>query len=175
VIGIDAVDIERLRYLFRRSRAVEFRLFTPEERRYCNSRVDPVMHFAGTLAVKEAVIKAARLGPLVAWSRRIEVEREPSGIPRARIHGIDHGPIDISISHDGSMAVAIAVHRSREGARKETAVTDDHDHDASKPNVRPNQQLARYVGLGHRSHHPHEPDRAVLPEASSSVVGTDFP
>ena len=109
MIGIDAVDIERLRAVLHRSPGLEERLFTSAEVRYCRSRPDPVVHLAGTLAVKEAVIKAACLGPLVAWSRRIEVQRGASGAPRATIRGLVHDPIDISISHDGGIAVAVAV------------------------------------------------------------------
>jgi len=112
MIGIDAVDIDRLRATLERSPGLRRRLFTTTELGYCASRSDPVRHLAGTLAAKEAVIKAARLGPLVAWSRRIEVDRDGSGVPRATIVGGIHDPIEISISHDGGTAVAVALRRS---------------------------------------------------------------
>jgi phosphopantetheinyl transferase (holo-ACP synthase) len=64
-----------------------------------------VEHLAGTLAAKEAVIKSLRLGPLVAWSRRIEIHRE-QGVPYAVVDG---QTVPISISHDGGVAAAIAV------------------------------------------------------------------
>lgn len=112
MIGIDAVDIERLRTTLDRSPGLRQRLFTPAEQAYSAARSDPVRHLAGTLAAKEAVIKAARLGPLVAWSRRIEVERDDQGGPRAAIRGRPHRGLDVSISHDGGVAVAIAMYRS---------------------------------------------------------------
>ncbi|HEX2235707.1 MAG TPA: 4'-phosphopantetheinyl transferase superfamily protein, partial [Actinomycetota bacterium] len=62
MIGVDVVDIERLRAVLERRPRMEERLFTPAERAYCSGRVNPVEHLAGTLAAKEAVIKALRLG-----------------------------------------------------------------------------------------------------------------
>ena len=107
MIGIDAVDVPRLRQTLERSPGLEDRLFTAAERAHGYSSKDPVMHLAGTLAAKEAVIKAGRLGSLVAWTRRISIERDPSGAPAATIDGI-YGPINVSISHDGGMAIAVA-------------------------------------------------------------------
>lgn len=100
-----------------------------------------MVHFAGTLAVKEAVIKAARLGPFSAWARRIEVQRDPSGAPRVQVAGEDRGRFEISISHDGLVAVAVAMAagrllRSAPGGR-ETAPAG----------MRPNLQLRRYLSV----------------------------
>lgn len=166
MIGIDAVDVERLRSVLQRSRGTEQRLFTPAERTYCRGMPDPVTHLAGTLAVKEAVIKAAGLGPLSVWGRRIEVCRDPSGAPRVEIAGRDEGRFEVSISHDGPIAVAIAFAtpssdprptRSRFRARATTP--------------RPNPQLVRYLS-------PTTDDvwgTAALSDASVSFAGTDFP
>jgi holo-[acyl-carrier protein] synthase len=108
MIGVDLVDIARLRALLERSPGLEGRLFSGTERRYCRSKSDPVRHFAGTLAAKEAVIKAARLGPLVAWARRVEITRDASGAPGVCLDG-QAAPISASISHDGGMAIAAAM------------------------------------------------------------------
>jgi holo-[acyl-carrier protein] synthase len=108
IIGVDIVDIDRLRTTLERSPGLEDRLFSATERGYCHSMIDPVKHFAGTLAAKEAVIKAARLGPLVAWSRRIEITRDGEGVPTASIDG-QLAPVSVSISHDAGMAVAAAI------------------------------------------------------------------
>lgn len=107
MIGIDVVDVERLRRALARSERLESRLFTPAERAYCVARHDPVVHLAGTLAAKEAVIKALELGPLVAWSGRIEVVRAESGAPAAYVDGDLR--CSVSISHDGGVAVAVAL------------------------------------------------------------------
>ena len=111
MLGVDVVDIERLRGSLESVPRLEARLFTKEERMYCHSAFDPAESFAGTLAAKEAVIKALRLGPLVAWSARIEIVRMPQGVPHASVRG-GHGPpteVPISISHDGGVAVAVAL------------------------------------------------------------------
>jgi holo-[acyl-carrier protein] synthase len=112
VLGIDIVDVERLRSRLDRSPGLEFRLFTEAERAYSNTTSDPALSLAGTLAAKEAVIKALRLGPLVAWARRIEISRAESGAPHASVD-LDPRPpaIEISIAHDAGIAVAAALAR----------------------------------------------------------------
>ena len=111
MIGIDVVDVERLRSAMERSPRLEDRLFTKDERSYCHAAADPARSFAGTLAAKEAVIKALRLGPLVAWSSRIDIVRMPQGVPHASVRDghLSNREIPISISHDGGVAVAVAL------------------------------------------------------------------
>lgn len=108
-IGIDMVDIPRLRAALSRSPRLEERLFTKAERRYCSAKPDPVMHFAGTLAAKEAVIKAMHLGRLVEWAGRIEIGRDDAGAPAATVT-LDRGVADaeVSISHERDLAAAVA-------------------------------------------------------------------
>jgi holo-[acyl-carrier protein] synthase len=108
VIGVDVVDVERLRAALHRSPGLEQRLFTPAERAYCVSHPDPVVHFAGTLAAKEAVIKALSLGSLAAWARRIEITRAADGAPSATVAAVPQSTA-VSISHDGPVAVAVAL------------------------------------------------------------------
>jgi holo-[acyl-carrier protein] synthase len=108
MIGIDLVSISRLRTVLERSPGLEARVFSGVERGYCQSMADPVRHLAGTLAAKEAVIKAARLGRLVVWARRIEIIRDTDGVPAASIDG-RAAPMAMSISHDADMAVAVAM------------------------------------------------------------------
>lgn len=112
MIGVDIVDVARFSAALERSPGLEERLFTKQERVYCRSKRQPLVHLAGTLAAKEAVIKALRLGPLVAWGPRIEVLRDRSGAPCARVSGrAGAEAIEVSISHDGGVAVAIALAR----------------------------------------------------------------
>lgn len=106
MLGVDVVDVERLRTTLARSPGLEARLFTKAERTYCGKHTDPTGHLAGTLAAKEAVIKALDLGSLVAWARRIEIDRRPSGRPVATVEG---RVVPVSISHDGGVAVAVAL------------------------------------------------------------------
>ena len=107
MLGNDVVDIERLRTLLKRSPEMETRLFTRGESAYCRSKPDPIVSLAGTLAAKEAVMKAAGIGSLPAWARRIEIERSPAGSPR--VNSSLPGKFEVSISHDGGVAVAVAL------------------------------------------------------------------
>lgn len=108
MIGIDVVDVERFRITLERSPNLPGRLFTPDELAYCDAGSDPVMHMAGTLAAKEAVIKALSLGNLAAWARRVEVSRGASGAPTVRVSGREE-VVGISITHDGGYAAAVAL------------------------------------------------------------------
>jgi holo-[acyl-carrier protein] synthase len=105
-VGVDVVDVDRIRETLARRPGLALRLFTERERDYCLAHSDPEPHYAGTLAAKEAVIKACALGPLVAWARRIEISRAPSGAPSARVGDLE---VPLSISHEGSVAVAVAL------------------------------------------------------------------
>ena len=169
MIGIDAVDIERLRVVMERSKGTEERLFTRHERDYCRGRGDPVLHYAGTLAAKEAVIKAASLGSLVTWGRRIEIRRKPSGAPEAKLIGIAHGGFNLSISHDGPVAVAVAITRWLHPSYLRADVSASIQTRDVDP--RPNEQLLRYIAGRRR---PKTAPRFRL-EESGSVCGTDFP
>lgn len=117
MLGADVVDIERLRDTLERCPGLHQRLFTEGELAYCDSKADPVVSLAGTLAAKEAVIKALRLGNLPAWARRVEIVRGPGGAPAAHVAGRTGG-FEVSISHDGGMAFAVALDLS---ARVEAA------------------------------------------------------
>lgn len=110
MVGIDVTHIERIRSLMTRYPDAETRFFTARERLHCRSHTDPMVHFAGTFAAKEAVIKTLRLGRAVAWARRIEIVRDETGAPTARV--LDAGFSDgimLSISHDENVAIAVAV------------------------------------------------------------------
>ena len=108
MIGIDVVDIERLRTMLEEVPRLELRLFNDSERAYCQGRGDRVRHLAGTLAAKEAVMKALGVGSLPAWARRIEITRETSGAPVVKIAGRETERVEVSITHDGRVAAAAA-------------------------------------------------------------------
>lgn len=113
MLGVDVVDVERLRETLERVPGIEKRLFTATEIAYCRSKHDPIRHFAGTLAVKEAVIKASALPRLVASARTIEVLRSDDGAPIVEIQSDGADEVDVSISHDRGIAVAVAQRWSR--------------------------------------------------------------
>lgn len=127
-VGIDLVELERVREMLsrRRDQAMS-RFLTDHERAYVESREDPVPHMAARLAAKEAVYKALQELPDtrgVGW-REIEVWRDESGKPSVTLTGSAlqaadaNGPllIHLSLTHTHEAAAAVAVIERRGAAR----------------------------------------------------------
>lgn len=106
MIGIDVVSISRLTAAIEREPKMLDRLFTQPERRYCTKKPEPMASLAGILAAKEATMKALGLSGLPAWARRIEISHSEDGSPVA-LTGAGH--VRLSISHDGGVAMAVAM------------------------------------------------------------------
>ena len=181
-LGIDVVPIERLRNVLARSAGIEDRLFTPGELAYCDHHEDRVAHLAGTLAAKEAVIKACRLGSLTAFARRIEIIRDADGVPNATVVGSPHHRTSLSISHDGGVAVAVAISdldggspadNTRAKTPRPRPGTNRAPVSTGGGRLRPNTRLLSYM-KGDTG-----PTQAVDPrtlvEADHLTHGTDFP
>jgi holo-[acyl-carrier protein] synthase len=87
-LGIDATDSPRIAATLERfgDRFVT-RIFTDGEIAYCRRRREPVIHFAGRFAAKEAAMKALGTGHSqnVLW-RDVEVVRR-GGPPQLQFHG----------------------------------------------------------------------------------------
>jgi holo-[acyl-carrier protein] synthase len=112
VIGIDLVEVGRVkRALERRPRLAE-RLFTAGELDYARGRRRPAMHLAARFAAKEAAVKA--LAGEVVSLRDIEVEGGGSEPPRLRLHGAAAEAarrlgveLDVSLTHTRELAAAV--------------------------------------------------------------------
>jgi holo-[acyl-carrier protein] synthase len=110
-LGIDIVEIDRIRHALRRRPRLAARLFTDHERAYCDRRADPAPHYAARFAAKEAAAKA--LGRWLRW-REVEVVTDPTGRPTICLYGeaaaLAHtgegGQMVVSLSHDREYAVA---------------------------------------------------------------------
>jgi holo-[acyl-carrier protein] synthase len=119
-VGIDLVDLERIRLLLAsKGEQAMTRFFSTEEREYLGTRTDAAGHAAARIAAKEAVYKAMQTLPNargIGW-REIEVSRDAEGRPAIRLHGLaarvsqDRGGlrIQISLTHSALSAGAIAV------------------------------------------------------------------
>jgi holo-[acyl-carrier protein] synthase len=119
-VGIDLVDLERVRHLLEsKGERAMARFFSDREREYMATRPDPTGHAAARIAAKEAVYKAMQALPgarRVGW-REIEVSRDPEGRPAIQLHGLaarisDQSGglrIQISLTHSATSAGAIAV------------------------------------------------------------------
>ena len=115
--GIDIVETARIKGLVE-NHAQHFldRVFTPAEQAYCSLNPKRYFeHLAGRFAAKEAVLKVLGTTDGVDL-RSIEIVR-PAERPEVRLAGtaaeiareaqIDH--IDVSLSHTGDLALAVAV------------------------------------------------------------------
>lgn len=105
MIGIDVVDVRRFTRVVVRSPRFVDRFFTAAERARSERTLDPTRHLAGVFAAKEAAMKALGTVPAVAYARRIEICHLPAGAPIARF---GDQRVQVSISHDGGVAVAVA-------------------------------------------------------------------
>lgn len=88
-IGIDIIEVGRVRQALARTPRLRARLFTEGERAYCEGRgAASAQHFAARFAAKEAALKALGTG----WRGRItwhdvEVIRQETGEPALLFHG----------------------------------------------------------------------------------------
>ena len=115
-VGIDLVDIDRIRDLLaRRPRFADH--FTPAERAWCDRRRDPAERYAARFAAKEAVLKALGVGLGAARLVDLEVVRAATGAPGLVLHGAaaelagQRGVTGwhVSLSHSRSLATAVVV------------------------------------------------------------------
>jgi len=117
-LGIDVVDIRRVREALERNPRFAERLFTGGEISYCESMARRETHFAARFAAKEAFFKALgtgwRLG--MGW-QEVDVVRDTLGKPEIRLSGRTleefrnrgNREIHLSISHERAVAVAVVV------------------------------------------------------------------
>jgi holo-[acyl-carrier protein] synthase len=118
-IGIDIIEVARIReVLLRTPRFVE-RVYTAAERDYCDSRgAVSAQHYAARFAAKEAALKALQTGWRggIAW-QDIEVRARESGAPYLHFSGevltvferFGATATHLSISHTSEHAIAQVV------------------------------------------------------------------
>ena len=115
-LGNDIIEIERIRLsIERHGQHFLNRLFSQTEQDYCYRFKDPVPHFAGRFAAKEAIAKAlgTGFGTDLSW-HDMEVLGNETGKPtvhfsEAAKHRFNHPRILVSISHSTSHATAVAI------------------------------------------------------------------
>ena len=125
-LGVDIVEIDRMRAALERHPRMKERLFSQEERRYCEKRNRPEVHYALRFAAKEAVLKALGTGFAGMRFTDVEVSRDASGRPTPLLKGRaaelaqEYGVIEmhLSLSFTHTTAVASAVAITEEGRPK---------------------------------------------------------
>jgi holo-[acyl-carrier protein] synthase len=106
-IGLDIVELHRIRQAIQRTPGFLDRVFTKDEIAYCRGHRDPWPHYAARFAAKEAVWKA--LGQQGIALKDISVERDPSGKPNVLIKGRRARGLKLSLTHGEDYAVAVAL------------------------------------------------------------------
>lgn len=116
LIGIDIIDIDRVKKAVLRTPRFLQRVYTAAERDYCMSKRNPYPSLAARFAAKEAVRKLHPLLASCGW-QEIEVGVNEDGSPVLKLHGqalqtqLQAG-LDspaISLSHADRQAVAAVV------------------------------------------------------------------
>jgi holo-[acyl-carrier protein] synthase len=118
-IGVDVVDVDRMKFALERTPRIRQRLFTEAEIAYCEKFRFAERHYAGRWAAKEAVTKALGCG-LIQWNG-VEVIRRRHQAPTLRIFGkierfanmvgVREEELQISITHSELSAVAVCIAR----------------------------------------------------------------
>lgn len=119
-LGVDIVEIARMEKILTRSPNFVRRVFTADERTYCEAHHRPAVRYATHFAAKEAVLKAlgTGFGQGIGFTD-VEVSHEVSGKPLAVLHGraqeiaaalgVLEIPLSLSRTSETAVANAIAV------------------------------------------------------------------
>src|SRR5262249_46045015 len=118
-IGIDIIEVARVREALMRTPRFAERVFTQAERDYCDSRgVVSAQHYAARFAAKEAALKAFQTGWRggISW-QDVEIAARESGAPYLIFHGQVRELFEksgateahLSLSHTSKHAIAQVV------------------------------------------------------------------
>ncbi len=124
-LGVDIVEIERMAKVLGRTPRFRERVYSEEERAYCDKMAKPAVHYAMRFAAKEAVLKALGTGFSAGIAPQdVEVRRNANGRPVVALHrkafeaaqklGVKEIPISLSYTHSDAVACAMALTRGSE-------------------------------------------------------------
>lgn len=115
-IGVDIIEVYRIRETLERTPRFAVRVFTENERAYCEAKgAAAAESFAARFAAKEAFLKALRTGwrGKITW-HDIEIKNDDQGTPSFEISGealeilknLGANKIHLSLSHTSEHAIA---------------------------------------------------------------------
>jgi len=146
-LGVDIVEIDRMRLALERHPRMRERIFSVEERAYCDARNRPYIHYATRFAAKEAVLKALGMG--FSGGIRftdVEVLRDERGRPVPHLTGraaeiaAEAGVVEmhlsLSFTHTTAVASAVAITEEMRPRREETTPTPHEQLAASFKDAR---------------------------------------
>jgi holo-[acyl-carrier protein] synthase len=108
-IGIDFIEVKRIRDLAEKSPRFLEKIFTPVEIAYCSKKRNKYQNYAARFAAKEAFFKA--VGKRVHW-KDVELVNLPSGEPRLEMKAGQKWPFTrahVSVTHLAEHAMAIVI------------------------------------------------------------------
>ncbi len=129
-LGVDIVEIARMRKALERHPRMKQRVFSEDERWYCEHKAHPEVHYALRFAAKEAVLKALGTGFSGMCFTDVEVARDEKGRPYPLLHGaaeqcaralnIVETHLSLSFTHTTAVASAVVLTPQARPAKDET-------------------------------------------------------
>lgn len=118
-VGIDIVEVYRIRETLERTPRFTERVFTKNERAYCDAKgAASAQHYAARFAAKEACLKALKTGwrDKITW-HDIEISNDAKGAPLIEIKGeakkvldnLNANAVHLSLSHTTDHAIATVI------------------------------------------------------------------
>jgi holo-[acyl-carrier protein] synthase len=145
-LGVDIVEIDRMRTALQRHPRIKERIFSEEERSYCEGRNKPEIHYAMRFAAKEAVLKALGTGFAGMRFTDVEVLRDERGRPVPHLKGraaevaAEYGVVEmhlsLSFTHTTAVASAVAITEQMRPRREEPELTQQQKLAATFKEVR---------------------------------------
>jgi holo-[acyl-carrier protein] synthase len=118
-VGIDIIEVYRIRETIERTPRFVERVFTDDERAYCEAKgAAAAQSYAARFAAKEACLKALKTGwrGRITW-HDIEITNDENGVPSLQIRGaareilesLGADSIHLSLSHTSEHAIATVI------------------------------------------------------------------
>jgi holo-[acyl-carrier protein] synthase len=118
-VGIDIIEVYRIRETIERTPRFAERVFTERERAYCEAKgAAAAQSYAARFAAKEACLKALKTGwrGRITW-HDIEITNDENGVPSLEIRGaareilesLGANSVHLSLSHTTEHAIATVI------------------------------------------------------------------
>jgi holo-[acyl-carrier protein] synthase len=117
-VGIDIIEVERIRNLLEQSERFRQRVFTDTEQAYCSPKKNAALSYAARFAAKEAFLKALGTGLSEGLSYKdIEVVNDKKGKPELNLYAKAKEMVvrkgakawHVSLSHLQELAAAVVI------------------------------------------------------------------
>ena len=113
-IGTDIVAVSRIQNIIHKhSDRFKKHTFTENEKKYCDLKPNPAIHYAGRFAAKEAIKKALYSSKIINSIDFVDIEilNSDFGVPEVQLshHELNNFHVKISISHIEEYAIAFAL------------------------------------------------------------------